>query len=394
MSTAVEQSAAAGPALAANIPLIDHHCHGLAPHAVERAVFETMISESFVAAPNGTTHFDAPVGLSMRAVCPPLLDLEPFCSPEDYMARRTELGGPEVNKRFLQAAGLERMLIDTGFRGDDIMTPPQMEDVSGIPAHEVVRIEAVAEEVARRGTTGASFAADFAAELESRCREAVGLKSILGYRGGFAIDPAAPTAEEVVRAAGAWLARSEASGRPRMDDRVLLRHGLWVGAELARARGLPIQFHVGFGDRDLRMHLNDPSLLSDYLQAMDDIGVDILLLHCYPHHRTAGYLSEVFPNVYFDIGVVMNYTGAMSGRILEEALELAPFTKQLYSSDAFGVAEFYYMQSRLFRQHLARILDDWIARGHCNAPEAERIVRMIATDNVRRIYPAFDRDAS
>jgi len=369
------------------VSLIDHHCHGLVPGTVDRAQFETMISESFVAAPRGTTHFDAPVGLSLRAVCPPLLDLEPFCEPDTYMARRAALGGPEVNRRFLQAAGLERLLIDTGFRSDNILTPKGMAEVGGIPADEVVRIEAVAEQVARDGTTGAGFARDFADALAARSQEAVGLKSILGYRGGFAIDPTRPEESEIRAAADAWLRAADARGKPWMDDPVLLRLGLWTAADIARERGLPIQFHVGFGDRDLRLHRNDPSLLSDFLQAMDDIGVDILLLHCYPYHRVAGYLAEVFPNVYFDVGVILNYTGASAGRILAEALELAPFTKQLYSSDAFGVAEFYYMQAWLFRRHLGRILDGWIADGQCNAREADRIVAMIATENVRRIYP-------
>jgi predicted TIM-barrel fold metal-dependent hydrolase len=94
-----------------------------------------------------------------------------------------------------------------------------------------------------------------------------------------------------------------------------------------------------------------------------------------------------FPNVYFDVGVILNYTGAMSAHILGEALELSPFTKQLYSSDAFGVAEFYYLGALLYRKALASHLDRWIADGMCNTHEAERIVRLIASENTRRIYP-------
>jgi hypothetical protein len=43
-----------------DVPLIDHHCHGLVPRNVTRREFEKMISESFVDAPAGTSHFDAP----------------------------------------------------------------------------------------------------------------------------------------------------------------------------------------------------------------------------------------------------------------------------------------------------------------------------------------------
>jgi hypothetical protein len=77
----------------------------------------------------------------------------------------------------------------------------------------------------------------------------------------------------------------------------------------------------------------------------------------------------------------------MSSHVLGEALELSPFTKQLFSTDAFGIAESYYLGALLFRRALRQHLDRWIADGTCNAKEAERIVRLIAVDNTRRIYP-------
>jgi hypothetical protein len=117
------------------------------------------------------------------------------------------------------------------------------------------------------------------------------------------------------------------------------------------------------------------------------MSVNVTLLHCYPYHREAGYLAEVFPNVYFDVGVILNYTGASSARILGEALELSPFTKQLYSSDAFGLAELYYLGALLFRRALSQHLERWIGDGMCSAGDAERIVRMIAEENTKRIYP-------
>jgi predicted TIM-barrel fold metal-dependent hydrolase len=95
----------------------------------------------------------------------------------------------------------------------------------------------------------------------------------------------------------------------------------------------------------------------------------------------------VFPNVYFDVGAILHYTGPTAWRILGEALELAPFTKQIYSSDAFGIAEFYYLGAMLFRSAFGRHMDQWIADGMCNVREAERIAAMIGSENARRIYP-------
>lgn len=369
-----------------DIPLIDHHCHGLVPRNLTRREFERLISESFVDAPRGTSHFDAPVGLAIRAKCAPLLDLDPFPDPDVYIERRAALGAADVNRRFLSAANYGLLLVDTGFRADDILTPDGVAAATGVPTREVVRIEAVAERVGRSGIAAGEYPQAFADALADAAGDAVGLKSIIAYRGGFAFDPRPPRRAEVIAAAGAWLPEI-AAGRTRMAEPTLLRHGLWVAADLARQRRMPIQFHVGYGDRDAIIHLNNPSLLMGFLQEMDRLGVNVTLLHCYPFHREAGYLSEVFPNVYFDVGVILNYTGAMSGHILGEALELSPFTKQLYSSDAFGIAEFYYLGALLFRTALQRHLDQWIEQGMCSAKDADRIVAMIAAENARRIYP-------
>jgi predicted TIM-barrel fold metal-dependent hydrolase len=369
-----------------DVPLIDHHCHGLVPRDLDRRAFEKLISESFVDAPLGTSHFDSPIGLAIRAKCAPLLDLEPFVGADAYIERRAALGAPAVNRRFIQAARCSLLLIDTGFRSDDILTPAGMTETTGAATAEVVRIEAVAERVGRSGVDAAGYSQAFAEALDEAVRSAVGLKTIIAYRGGFAFDPRPPSPAAVAAAASAWLPEIQA-GRARMEEPTLLRHGLWVAAELARARRMPIQFHVGYGDRDAKIHLNNPSLLMDFLQELDRMGVNVTLLHCYPYHREAGYLAEVFPNVYFDVGVILNYTGASSARILGEALELSPFTKQLYSSDAFGLAELYYLGALLFRRALGQHLERWIGDGMCSAGEAERIVRLIAEENTKRIYP-------
>jgi predicted TIM-barrel fold metal-dependent hydrolase len=369
-----------------DVPLIDHHCHGLVPRNLDRRAFEKMISESFVDAPLGTSHFDSPIGLAIRAKCAPLLDLEPFVDADAYIERRAALGAPAVNRRLIQAARCSLLLIDTGFRSDDILTPQGMTETTGAATAEVVRIEAVAERVGRSSVSAAGYAQAFAEALDEAARGAVGLKTIIAYRGGFAFDPRPPSPEAVAAAASAWLPEIQA-GRARMEEPTLLRHGLWVAAEIARARRMPIQFHVGYGDRDAKIHLNNPSLLMDFLQELDRMGVNVTLLHCYPYHREAGYLAEVFPNVYFDVGVILNYTGASSARILGEALELSPFTKQLYSSDAFGLAELYYLGALLFRRALGQHLERWIGDGMCSAGDAERIVRLIAEENTKRIYP-------
>ncbi len=373
------------PAL--DLPLIDHHCHGVSPAELDFEAFQALFSESYRPAPDGTTEFQKPLGLAIRRFCAPLLDLEPSAPAEAYVARRRSLGAAEANRRFLRAAGLDRLIIDSGLRGDEVLSVEKMAALSGRPAHEVVRIESVIEEVARGGADAEAFPVAFADRLAERAAGAVGLKTIVAYRCTFRIDQAAPAKREVVAAADGWFRTAAAAGRWRVSDPTIVRHGLWTAAEICRERGLPLQVHVGFGDPDVYMHACDPTHFTDFIAALDHWDVPVALLHNYPFHREAAWLSEVFRNVYYDVGVVLNYAALESARILAEAFEVGKLTKQLYSSDAFGLSELYYLGALLFRRALKACLDRWLSEDLMSLADADEIVGLLAAGNARRIYP-------
>ena len=94
--------------------LVDHHCHGLLPRDLERAEFESLMNEAPGPVTLGTTLFDSMLGLAVRRHCAPVLDLEPLASAEDYLQRRLDLGGAEVNGRLMAATGIGTLLVDTG----------------------------------------------------------------------------------------------------------------------------------------------------------------------------------------------------------------------------------------------------------------------------------------
>jgi predicted TIM-barrel fold metal-dependent hydrolase len=366
--------------------LIDHHCHGVVKTDLDLAGFERLISESNDPPPPGTSRFDSPLGLGVRRWCAPVLGLEPFASPEDYVARRAEMGAEEVARSFLGEAGLGALLIDTGYRSDELHDLQAMRELAAVPVHEIVRLEAVAEAVAASGVDASRYPSAYRDALEEASGKAVGLKTIVAYRGGFSFDPEAPDDAEAVRAAGPFL-EAAASGRPRLADPVLLRFGIWSGARLARERGLPIQFHTGWGDADLELHRSNPTLLTGLVREFDRLGVNMVFLHCYPFHRDAAYLASVYGNVYFDVGSALHYHGPSSGRLLAEAMEVAPFSKLLFSSDAFGLAEQYHLGAMLFRRALREVLDGWIEADLCDAATAARIAEGIGRGNALRIYP-------
>jgi uncharacterized protein len=372
------------------LPLVDDHCHGIAREVADREAFESHINEGFDAPPAGTSHFDTPIGLAVRRWCPPVLGLEPHASAEVYLERRAELGAQEVNRRLMAASGIGTLLIDTGHRASEVLGHEEMAKLAGVPTREVVRIESVAEEVAAEAPSAAGFADAFVARLAERAHEAVGFKTVVAYRGGFGLDPARPPSADVMAAAGRWLsgiAAGEKDGRVRVEDPVLLRLGLWTAVDIARERGMPIQAHAGFGDSDLDIHQANPALLTGFLRLLDPLDVNVVFLHCWPYHREAGYLAAIYRNAYFDLGAALHYAGPQAIGVMADALEVTPFTKQVFSSDAFGLPELYVAGAAQFRETLGTTLDAWIADDRCSADDAERIALMIGRENALRIYP-------
>ncbi|MFJ9868065.1 amidohydrolase family protein [Streptomyces sp. NPDC101165] len=367
----------------ATLPLVDHHCHGAVTADLAPEQFESLITEG-EAWPGGST-FDSPVGVAVRRHCAPLLDLPRHTPPADYLARRAELGWREVNRRFLTAAGAEVFCVDTGYAPHPVTSPAELAEAAGAAAHEVVRLEQVAEAVAARGVEAGEYAAVFPAAAEEAVRRpgVVAVKSVAAYRTGFALAPERPTQAEVTEAARRWLADGG-----RLTDPVLVRHLLWTAVDL----GLPLQLHTGFGDADLRLHRADPALLTDWLH-LTACTIPVLLLHCWPYHRQAAYLATVFEQVHLDVGLALHYTGpARSRAVLEEALEITPFRKLLYSSDAYGVAEFHHLGALSFRQGLAGMLQSRVDADELSLPDALRIAAWTGRDNARRLYglPAND----
>ncbi len=362
------------------VPLVDHHCHGIVRDDLSRPEFELLATESDWAEPAGMTIFDSPFGVTVRAECSSLLDLPRHSSAQDYWARRSELGQQEVASRLMQNTGIETLIIDTGFRGTSILDLPEMSSLTGADSFEIVRLESVAESLVGK-TNADSFEEDFRAELSRRATDAVGFKSIIAYRYGLDFDPARPTPAQVKTAAHDWIASID-SANPRLDHPVLLRFVLWE-AVLHRK---PIQFHVGYGDSDIVLHRCDPTQMTGFIKATVDSGIEIMLLHCYPFIREAGFLAQVYPHVWLDTGSAVNYTGPSSQELIRQSLELAPFGKVLFSSDAFGLPELYYCGALLWRRGVGEILDEWVKQDRMGIDDAHRYLSWFAHGNAQRAY--------
>jgi uncharacterized protein len=355
------------PDITAEQPLVDHHCHGVLLRDADQATLESLLTEGGA---QNTSPFDSGIGFAFRRLCPPVLGLPEDVTVAEYVQRRKELPVDDVNRRFLRAAGLSALCVDTGYTPEPITSPGELAALSGAEAYEIVRLEVVAEEVGASGISAKGFADAVRERLAERARDAVGFKSIAAYRTGLDLAGDRPAEAEVTAAAWRFL-RSPG----RLADQALQRFLIWCASDL----GKPIQFHVGYGDSDIDLHKCNPLLLTPLIR---QLTAPVMLLHNYPYHREAGYLAQVFPHVYVDAGLATHNLGYRASALLAEALELTPYGKFLFSSDAFGLPELYYLGAALFRRALAGFLDD--------IPDAERIARLICSENARRVYRLGD----
>lgn len=361
------------------VALIDHHVHGCFEEPIDRAGFEASLNEaSATAIPGFMTQFDSPLGLSIRRWCAPLLGLPARAGADEYWDRRSRLAPDELAALLLPRARVDRWIVDSGFQGDLLTTPQRLSALSGCPSSKVVRLERLTEQLLESGTDTGEFPDAFRAALReaSASTDTVGTKTIAAYRSSFDIDWSRPDDAAVVRHARELAARTTI----RVDSPVLIAFGVYQAADL----GLPLQVHVGFGDRDLDLHRTDPMLLLPLLRTMPPVPV--LLLHCYPFHRQAGYLAQAFDNVNFDVGLGINHLGTRSTGLVAEALETAPFAKQLYSSDACGPPELHLLGSVLWRRAMGLVLGGWVRAGDCSEADAIRIVDLIGVRNAQRVY--------
>jgi uncharacterized protein len=358
-------------------PLVDHHCHGLVLHDLDRSSFEALMNEAAAPSPLGTTFFDSMLGLAIRRWCAPVLGLEAHARAEDYVARRRELG-VGASRSLVAAAGIKTFVVDTGLGIDRLCSPAELAAMSGGRAYEVVRLETLAEEVLIQGAGAANFAEVIEEGLQNS--DAIAAKSIAAYRVGLDLPAERPRAE--VLTAALTSLRPTADGRYRIAHPVINSWLAWTAITI----GMPLQIHVGYGDADIDLLRADPLRLTPFLRATEKLNVPVLLLHNYPYHRQAAYLAQVYSHVFVDVGLAVHNTGALSQAVVRETLETVPFGKMLFSSDAYGLSEFYYLGAELFRRGLSTILGELIKADEMTSADAAHVAALIARDNARRVY--------
>jgi hypothetical protein len=361
-----------------DIPLIDDHAHPLLPAAeAAREPFVRYFTEAHDAetlarhAPQTLFYRHALGELAAFLGCPPTEDA--------VVAARAALPLDAYLRRLLADAGVETVLLDDGYPREGALSVAETASAGAVRAMRVLRIERLLEELIPTAGSFDALEHAFLQELEAARPGIVALKSIIAYRTGLRIEErgAGSGERELADLRAAW------GGMPgRLAVKALLDRLVPVAAVWAAAHGVPVQFHTGFGDRDLDLRLANPLLLRPLLEGGALSRGPVVLLHAgYPYVREAAYLAGVYPNVYVDISQAAPLlAGPGLTRVLEDLLALAPVTKVLYGSDAWAVPEWFWLAARAARRSLAEALA-WLP-----AAEARWAAPRVLRENAAELY--------
>jgi predicted TIM-barrel fold metal-dependent hydrolase len=360
-----------------DIPLIDDHAHPmLPPETAGREPFARYFTEAHDAE---TVARHAPHTLFYRQA---LRELAAFlgCAADEEAVFAARAARPFAGylRRLLMDAGVEAMLLDDGYPREGALSVAETAAVSGVRAGRILRVERLLEDLIPAHDSVAALREALLDALDAARSAIVALKSISAYRSGLDIGrPEQPAVERALREVrAAW------GGTPgRLAAKPLLDALVPVAAQWAAAHNLPVQFHTGFGDRDLDLRTANPLHLRPLLEDGRLSGPVVLLHAGYPYVREAAYLASVYPNVFVDISQA---TPLLAGpgltRVLDDLLALAPVTKVLYGSDAWGVPDWFWLAARAARRALATALA-WLP-----ADERRWAARRVLHDNAAELY--------
>uniref|UniRef100_A0A3Q7GTB4 Amidohydrolase-related domain-containing protein n=1 Tax=Solanum lycopersicum TaxID=4081 RepID=A0A3Q7GTB4_SOLLC len=169
----------------------------------------------------------------------------------------------------------------------------------------------------------------------------VAFKSMVACRSGLAINT-----EVTKKEAEEGLNDVLRAGNPlRISNKSFIDYIFMHALEVAQSYDLPMQIHMGFGDKDFDMMLANPLYLHNLLEDKRFNDSRLVLLHAsYPFSKEASHLASAYPQVYLDFGFAipkLSFHGMISS--VKELLKLAPMNKVMFSTDAIAFAEAFYL---------------------------------------------------
>jgi len=284
------------------------------------------------------------------------------CEVEELGQARAEASAdwPGYVAGLFADAGIEGIVLDPGtYLENPAQEVERAASLTATTVRPIMRIDPLLDQLIEAGAT----ATEILSATEGAVRSApdqgyVGLKTIIAYRTGLHVDPNASLeqAENSLRTTGELPTRRR--GRALRD--LICRKSLGWAAEL----GLPIQFHTGFGDSEIRLSEANPLLLEELLLTAEGTAATVVLIHgSYPWHEELAYLTLVRPNVHAELSLFNLFAPARVADRLERVLELAPASRVLCGTDGHGAPETFWFAARNLQDAWRTLRERWAGQG-------------------------------
>ena len=366
------------------IPIYDHHAHALYKDSAWRhETFEACFTEAYD--PIIVEKFVQDSLYFRRSIRELAVVYDCEASKEAVYEARQSQDFIELAKRLFQKANISHWLIDDGIWPDKLMSINETKTIIPVKIARVMRLETELATFIENYDDASSLLKAFKTHLYEHAPSLMGFKSIIAYRTGLDIQK--HTKDSIERSFNKVRSQQKPSHTLRINDKPLLDAALWLALEVATETQTPIQFHTGYGDPDLDMRLANPLHLRAVLEAPELNGLKLLMLHCYPYVKEAGYLASVYSGAYLDLGLTIPYTSrhAMQTSV-HEAMHLSPISKILFSTDAQRIPEMFYLAARWAREVLTKVLTETIASGDLSPAEGLWAAERILNKNALELY--------
>lgn len=312
------------------------------------------------------------------------------CGDDEHavLEARAALGGDQLIALLFKEARIGAVLLDEGFAATGrALGHAALRELTGVGVARLQRLEVLFESLLLSCSTFAELSAAVVAEVAgARASGYCGLKSIVGYRTGLGVERWA--AGEAQAAFVAARQEVERTGRVRLGHKPLLDSLLHLAFTEAVRQELPVQFHVGYGDRDVDLRKASPLELRALIADPAYAKLPIVLLHgCWPFTREGAFLASVYPHVHLDLSYGIPFLARTEmAAMTRAAFAVAPVSKLLYSSDGARSPEVHWLGAREGRRAIASALGELVSDADIDASEASRFGAMVLEGNARHLY--------
>lgn len=379
-----------------SIPVVDAHCHPVAPQPAPLSVstFEQQISMSFMeqtvlsAARRELVRGWPSDSMPRRSMMLNMLYrqmaqfLQVPLDPESIIRTRNERAQEfdAYVRTLLDDAAIEQFVVDSGFPPDLL---ERFRKTASRPVWEVVRIENVMETAAQAEDSFDRYVDAYCTALEQSLRSdsCKGLKSVIAYLTGLDIGP---KNEALAREAFPGFAEKPFELRTRKHLRDYCFH---LALELCIEYDKPMQVHCGCGNDEIYLSRSAPNLMYELLVFPPYSDCIVVLVHGgYPWAQEAAIMANILPNLFLDISATCPFISYGVTDFLWDILKITPINKVMYGSDGFHMPELYWFSAKVGRNALGQVLSHLIDLGHVNESESLTIARHILHDNAVEVY--------